>query len=161
MVLLNNGGGELGADAALALFADGHHVYSVLHGFQDISRERGRGRFGAAPRQSGGSQCPLLLKPCLAVAGMFKQGYGLVTSGQAAEELLSDVLTSASVTEISSPEEEAHLGSHQAHAALHIGIGTIRPPLPLSGAEGIHGEDDAGHDYQAVVERRRPGHEQR
>jgi hypothetical protein len=28
----------------------------------------------------------------------------------------------------------------------------------LSGAEGIHGEDHAGHGCQKVVERLRPGH---
>jgi hypothetical protein len=121
----------------------------------------GRGRFEAAPGRSGSLLCfPLFLQPCLTVADVLKQSYWLVASGQAAEELLSDVPTGASVTEISSPEEEAHLGSHQAHAAFHISVGTIRPPLPLSGAEGIHGEDDTGHDCQVVVERLRPGHEQ-
>lgn len=157
MVLFDDGSGELGADAALALFADSQHVHSVLHG--PGMYRGGRGRFEAALGRSGSLLCfPLLLKPYPAVAGMLKQGHRLVASGQAAEELLSDVLTSASVTEISSPEEEAHLGSHQAHAAFHISVGTIRPPLPLSGAEGIHGEDEAGHDCQAVVERLRPGH---
>ena len=92
---------------------------------------------------------------------MLKQGYGLVAGGEAAEKLLRDVLAGAGITEISSPEEEAHLGSHEAHAAFHISVGTIRPPLPLSGAEGIHGEDNAGHGCQKVVEHRCPGHAQR
>ena len=93
-------------------------------------------------------QLPLLLKPFLAILQVLKQSYGLFTIRLCAEELLRDVLAAAGFAEISSPEEKAHLGGHEAHTALGVVITQVFPPLPLSGAEGSHVKDQTGHGFK-------------
>ena len=79
---------------------------------------------------------------------MLKQRYRLFTFRLCAEELLADALAAAGFTKISSPEEEAHVRGYEAHTALSIVIAHVFPPLPLSGAEGSHVKDQAGHGFK-------------
>jgi len=87
----------------------------------------------------------------MAITNAFKECYGIVAAHLGAEPLLSDDLAGAGVTKVSSPEEEAKLRSHQAHAALYAFVAEIRPPLPLGGAEAGHSEDEV-HGFEKKVE---------
>jgi len=90
----------------------------------------------------------LPLKPFLTVLHVLKQRYGLFTIRLRAEELLADEFATTGLTEISSPEEETHLGGHEAHTTLSVVIAHVFPPLPLSGAEGSHVEDETVHGFK-------------
>lgn len=84
----------------------------------------------------------------MAITNGLKQCHGLVVAHFRAEELLADHLTSASITEVCCPKEEAKLCSNQAYATLGVFVAKVRPPLALRGGEADHVEDEGVHGWK-------------
>ena len=93
MILFNNGSGEFGANSAFAFFGNGNNV-DCFHCFKERA-----GRLWRPLCESGG----LLVHPTLEIISAFKEGNGLVAAVLGAEELASEQLVGASVTEVCCP----------------------------------------------------------
>ena len=105
---------------------------------KSIVLKRRAGRLWRPLCESGG----LLVHPTLAIISAFKESNGLVAAGLGAEELASEQLAGASIAEVCCPEPKALARSNKLHAPLSALGSAGTPPLPLSGGEGSHGEDE-------------------